>query len=220
LCLWATIAYGQQKDHILNKDTQVTFTKPTQPLLSLLVQFGIQEKFPIGIVLDKEASLCNKERNIKLESATLGQLMSTILSDSAYSWRLQDGVIEIIPKTMSKPATLVLQMTFDRFETIRTTIQGMGVILAGQIFSRVHPGQGYAGNILSSIDAKQMAPFELLNASTEQILNHIISTGSKGVWVLYPPTDGANTREIYAHPHTYGYKDDLNLLNHLTCTTQ
>lgn len=214
------IAYGQTREHEISDKTPVSLVTSGQSLLRSIIQLGAQESVPIGIVFDTEGGLCKQHQNINLPRTTLSQVMNTILSGSNYSWQIKAGVVEIRPQQVPESTRRVLEMTFDRFGTIKTTIQGMGIILSGQIFSRIHPGQGYAGNILSSVDAEEVPPFELLNVSTEEILNHIISTGSKGVWILYPPTDTIDKNDTYGKLRTYGYKDDLSTLRKLPCTSQ
>jgi hypothetical protein len=94
-------------------------------------------------------------------------------------------------------------------------------MLSGYITALLHPGQGHAGDILSSSDSEKTPPFSLHNVSVEQIANFIISLGSKGVWILTPtaPSELAGKVKIAdLHLRTYGYKDDANYLMSNICS--
>jgi len=94
---------------------------------------------------------------------------------------------------------------------MRTTIQGLGVLLANRITVILHPGQGYVGHISSSLEAETIPPFNLRDVTVEEAANFIVSRGAKGVWILYP------TSEAEVSVRTFGYKDDASVLSNTGC---
>jgi hypothetical protein len=215
LCVLTKAAHGDPQSGAPDIKKYISIAKPSQSVLQLLIQLGLQEHTPLGIVLDGTGKLCSLPKGMTIKDVTVEQLLNTLLSGSGYMWLVKDGVIEVAPRQMPNSAQQVLNVTFDHFGSMKTTIQGMGIVLGGQIFSHFHPEQGVAGEILSSIDAETVPDFTLLNVSTEQILNHLVSTGSKGAWILSPPAEGS--KETYDRLNTYGYKDDAWALGRVPC---
>ena len=109
-------------------------------------------------------------------------------------------------------------MRFNTYNGMNTTIQGLGVILSGYIRSRLFPGRGYAGNILSSTDAEKVTAFTLQNASVEEIADYIVSRGTKGIWLLHALSDGEEKRPRDVDLKIYGYKDDGIELESMSCS--
>jgi hypothetical protein len=215
LCVLTKAAYGNPQGGAPDIKKYISIAKPSQSALQLLIQVGLQEHIPLGIVLDGTGKLCTLPKGMTTKDVTVEQLLNTLLSDSSYIWLVKDGVIEVAPKQMPKSAQQVLDIRFDRFSSMKTTIQGMGNVLVDRISSHFHPGQGFAGFIVSSPDAEKVPDFTLSNASTEQILSHLVSLGNKGIWILSPPAEPS--KQTYDQLNTYGYKDDAWALGHVPC---
>ncbi len=105
----------------------------------------------------------------------------------------------------------VLNIKVDDFGGIPTTMQGLGIFLNSWISGRLHPeAKGYGGSIIASLDAEHFPELEVRDASVEQILNKIVSLGSKGMWLFQLNKDFERNRNV--NLHTYSYKDDTNAL--------
>lgn len=222
-CAIGAAAGGAASDHPPSAHTErVSFAVYDQDILHALLRLGSQERIPMGIVLDNENTLCGARKTIEVTNVSLAQVMKTMLVGSYDTWGTNDGVITVKPKQIPDATARVLNMKFDKFgggHTV-TTIQGIGSVLSGWIDSTLHPGQGFAGDILSSPDSERIRPFTLRKASVEKILDYTVSLGSKGVWILHQPTVDSRGRFSDVDLHTYGYKDDSWVLKTLSCSAQ
>ncbi len=181
-----------------------------------LVRFGTENHVPIGIVVGPSTGLCSPLRNIDLANAPAERVLDTLIPGPEYVWSNEGGVFVIKPRTLPENSQFLLQLRFDHFGTLRTTIQGLGIILAARIRGLLHPSEGFAGNILSSPDAEQVNPIKLENATVEEIANHIVLQASKGLWILYRVPK--EPLQIAQHIFTYGYSDDAGILSNLSCS--
>ena len=215
LCLLTQPTYSSSQGEALDTKKHISFAAADQTVLQSLIQVGLNGRIPLGIVLNATGELCTPQKNRTMTNTAFKKVLSALLDDSGYWWFVRDGVIEIEPKEMPEPARQVLNVHFDRFGSIKTTIKGMGIVLSGQIFAHFHPGQGYALDILASPDAEEVPMFSLLNVSAEQALNYVVSTGSNGIWILSPPAEAS--KEDYGRLNTYGYKDDVVALGRVSC---
>ncbi len=184
-------------------------------ILLALSKFGSETRIPIGIVLEtnKPHQLCEENRQVTIRDRPLSEFLDALLARSDYAWSAEDSVIVVHPAHVADQLNRVLSIKFDRFGGggIPTTMQGLGIILNTWVYSQLHPeAKGYGGDILSSLDADQFPHFEVRDASVEQILNKIISLGSKGMWLFQLDKDFEHNRNV--NLHTYSYKDDADTL--------
>ena len=186
-------------------------------ILQGFVDFSLQKRLPIGIVLTDSPSLCQPQRKLTLKDVSAERIVDSMLQDSGYRWSLESGVFVVKPISLSGLPNRVLQLKYSRFESMNTTMQGLGVLLSSYIQSSLEPEKGYAGNILASSESARIKPFVLENSTVEQIANHIVSLDDKGAWILRtaPQKESGNVRvEIY------GYKDDAQILRKLPCSVR
>jgi hypothetical protein len=215
LIMAAALAYSQDSPEGSRK---VSFPLTGQDILRALIRLGSQERIPLGIVLDTSGDLCQEHINLSVANGTVDELLNRILSGSSHTWLIKDGVIGVRPRLVSKTANQVLNVNFDEYNSgIKTTAQGLGIVLAGQILARLGLTQGYAGTITSAIEADEIPPFRLHNVTVEQIANHIVTLQNRGAWILYPPGRTMKEKAEDAHLRIYGYKDDLRALEAESC---
>ncbi len=196
----------------MDLERQTISTSVDTSILRALFKFGSETRVPIGIVLDtvKSEKLCEEHRQFTLQSRPMSEFLNRLLAQSSYVWSFDQGVIHVQPAHLPDRVRQVLEIKFDRFGGIPTTMQGLGIILSGWIYSQLHPDNGFAGDILSSPDAERFPKFELRDASVERILNQIVQLGSKGIWLLRLHPDFERSKEVDLH--TYSYKDDASIL--------
>jgi len=219
LCLSAIASIEAQAASSVDLQKQTISTSVDTSILRALIKFGSETRIPIGIVLDtvKPEKLCEEHRQFTLQSRPMSEFLNRLLAQSSYVWLFDQGVILVRPAHLPDRVSQVLEMKFDRFGGIPTTMQGLGITLSGWIYSRLHPeASGFAGDILSSPDAEQFPKFEVRDASVEQILNQIVLLGSKGIWLLRLSQDFEHNKDIDLH--TYSYKDDAPALQ-ATCSS-
>ncbi|MDQ6734052.1 MAG: hypothetical protein M3Z35_08045 [Nitrospirota bacterium] len=208
--LAATTIQGHDSS-VLDPTKQTVSISVDTPVLVALVKLGTETHTPMGIVLNagKSEKLCEEHRHASVQDRPMSEFLRDILAQSNYAWTLEEGVIVIKPVHLTDQVSRVLNMKFDKFGGMQMTMQARGVILTGWIYSRLHPGAGIAGDILSSPDAEQLS-MDVRNASVEQILNRIVSLGSKGIWFFQLRPDFEHNKDIDVH--TYAYRDDAPVL--------
>ncbi len=197
---------------------QTISTSVDTSIMLALTNFGNERRIPIGIVLEtgNPHQLCEKHRQVTVRDRPISDFIDELLAHSTYAWSVNDGVIVIRPAHVTDQLDRVLSIRFDRFgghdaRGIQTTMQGLGIILNSWVYSGLHPeAKSYGGDILSSLDAEQFPNFEVRDASVEQILNKIVSLGSKGMWLFQLDKDFEHNRNVDLH--TYSYEDDANAL--------
>ena len=219
LCLFAIASIEARDASSLDLQKQKISTSVDTSVLRALIKSGSETRIPMGIVLDtvKPEKLCEEHRQFTLQSRPVSEFLNRLLAQSSYVWFFDQGVILVRPAHLPDRVSQVLEMKFDRFGGIPTTMQGLGTVLSGWIHSELHPeASGFAGDILSSPDAEQFPKLEVRNASVEQILNQIVLLGSKGIWLLRLRPDFERSKEVDLH--TYSYKDDANALQAI-CNT-
>jgi hypothetical protein len=182
-----------------------------------ILRFGTENHVPVGIILNSQVSLCNSSRKVSLKSASIGSVMDTLLVASEYVWSIDDGVLMVRPRNLPESSSYVLNLKFERFTGMKSTIQGLGIILNGYIYGKLRPTEGYAGDILQSPDSEQVGPLDLSNATVTQIANHIVSLDGKGVWVLYPIPENTSQIAAVRRLFIYGYSDDSRTIADLSC---
>ncbi len=209
--LFAFTSIQARNVSVLDPQKQTVSISVDTSVLAALVKLGSYTHAPIGIVLDagKPEKLCEEHRQISVQDRPMSEFLDELLTQSNYVWSLDGGVIVIRPAHLSDQVSRVLNMKFDKFGGMQTTMQGLGIILTGWIYSRLHPGAGSAGDILSSPDAEQFS-MDTRNASVEQILNQIVLLGSKGIWLFWLRQDFEHNKDIDLH--TDSYKDDVGIL--------
>lgn len=143
----------------LDLQKQKISTSVDTSVLRALIKFGSETRIPIGIVLDtvKPEKLCEEHRQFALQSRPVSEFLNRLLAQSSYVWFFDQGVILVRPAHVPDRSAQALEMKFDRFGRIPTTMQGIGIILSGWIYSRLHPeARGFAGDILSSRTVSQV----------------------------------------------------------------
>jgi len=182
-----------------------------------VLKFATENRVPIGIILNSQISLCNSSRNVSLKSVRIGSVLDTLLAGSDYVWSIDNGVFLVKPRNLQESSNYVMDLKFERFTGMKSTIQGLGIILAGYIQGELRPREGYAGDILQSTDSEQVGPLDLTNVTVKQIANNIVSLDGKGVWVLYPIPENTSQIAAVRRLYIYGYSDDSRTIADLSC---
>jgi hypothetical protein len=211
LIMKASLQAGSRSSDLFNVSMQNVNS------LQGILRFGTENHIPVGIILDSQVSLCNSPRNVSLKSASIGSVMDTLLVASEYVWSMDEGILVVRPRNLPESSSYVLNLKFERFTGMKSTIQGLGIILNGYIHGKLRPTEGYAGDILQSPDSEQVGPLDLSNATVTQIANNIVSLDGKGTWVLYPVPENTSQIAAVRRLYVYGYSDDSGTIAGLSC---
>src|SRR6266478_2802491 len=89
-----------------------------------------------------------------------------------------------------------------------STMQELGAYLWQSVYYSFHPTEGTMMEILSGTNSVPIPPFEMHNATVEQILNRIVKEGGGGVWVLPPIPDNYRDKRDLKVADVSSYVDD------------
>lgn len=204
----------------------ISFTAVDQSIVNALIRLGSQEHIPLGIVLQKADSICNQHKTVNAVNTTAFQIINMLLDGTDKTFLPKGKVIEVRPKQISARTAAILKMRYEDYSSMATnmggltTMHGLGVILSGRISMRLHPGRGYGGSIIGSLDAQQLPAFKLKNVSVEDIADYIVSLGGRGVWIFYQPAETQRAPDGEVQLKTYSYIDDRTALLTEPCSTQ
>ena len=137
-------------------------------VLERLIQPAGNQNVPIGMVNRDNEALCETKQSRNYAQARVSLIIDELLSQSGYTWRLKDGVLQMPPERATGHGSPRPPDQTATFGGINTMIQGLGVILAGYVRAAIFPGEGYAGNILAPADAEKIPPFTLRDVTVKQ----------------------------------------------------
>lgn len=215
--LLSGLVRAQGPDEIQKK---VSFRADDQLILNALIQLGSQEHMPLGVVLQKADRICNQRKNVNGVNMTTSQIIKMLLDGTDETYFLKGSIIEVRPKQIFGRTATILNTRYTEYNSsMPTTMQDSGVILSSRLYGRLHPGQGYIGDILASPAAEKLPVFKLENVSVEDIADHIVSLGSKGIWIFYQPAENQQAPDGQVELSTYSYVDDNIALLTQPCST-
>src|SRR4051812_38552879 len=125
LIMMVSIQAGSRSSDLFNDSMQNVNS------LQGILRFGTENHIPVGIILNSQISLCNSPRNVSLKSVSIGTVMDRLLVASEYVWSMDEGVLMVRPRNLPESSSYVLNLKFERFTGMKSTIQGLGIILSG-----------------------------------------------------------------------------------------
>lgn len=152
--------------------------------LETLINVGVQNSIPLGLVLEGEG-LCKSQLNGKPGediADLIGDLGSQIPD---YSAMLENGVLVVAPRKISAETQQSLNVTLPTFGIEEPeTMQKIGISLWFYIRAVLVPGQssGFGGGVQRDDDL--LLPFKLTDVTVEQVLNYLVTKGSGGLWAM------------------------------------
>ena len=178
----------------------VSIAVDTSVLAAALVKLGgSYTRTQSGIVLDagKPDNLCGQNREITVHDRPMSTFLDELLAQSGYIWSLDSGVIVIRPAHLSDQVSRVLNVKFDKvgdaYNHAGVTVSSSqieyscGCIQDHDQRNRRYPF--FTGcRAVSRLDAR--------NASVEQILNQLVTLGSKGIWLFQLSPDFEHNRDL------------------------
>jgi hypothetical protein len=212
LLLVASGLYGQSAAVSDLSQQKITLSVDTS-VLRALVQFGLSTRLPVGVVLgpDTRKALCEKTVRISVVARPASEFLDDVTAGSGYRWSVRDGVFVFRPSSVPRATDDVLKMKIEHFGGDQMGMHVMGVLLGDRIVQTLHPSNGVGGSILSPGDPELLTLRETEKSSVEQILNRIVSLGSRGMWFFQ--TDPHFEQYDNVHAYTLSYKDDAGLLD-------
>ncbi len=219
----ASLCRARAQDKIATEPPLYSLSVQNESVLQTILRLGETSRLPMGIdILDTR--LCEQKISLNLYNVPAADLLNAALKGSEYSWSLKGDVIEVKPHEAQRDTNAkILNLVIDHFTSLTTTTQGVGIQLRAIIGSTMARGTGYAINILAADEAETIPSFTIDQGSVEEILNVLVSKGSKGVWILYGGADEQRGSSVTGKPvnlKVFGYKDDRVWLPHLSCISK
>ncbi len=167
---------------------------------------------PLGIVLGRDRSLCI----VKTETAAYkSDEVDTRAALLTIAQQYQVTVQGSDPLIGSGRLEEALGYNFRMFSRLPGSMRYMGVTITGEMGSYQHPGRGYGGSFLSSGNEEQFVITTMTNVSAEQVANHIVTLGHKGLWLAEETV--SREGEVQARLSIFSYHDDAEMLKGLSC---
>jgi hypothetical protein len=150
---------------------------------------------------------------------TIAGLITAIDSNLPdYQANLQDGVLDIIPKSPSANTAILLDMRLREFRSSPEPHSIVGSNLWMFIRALIAPTEGTVGGGLTSTTVERVPGMDVTNRTVKAILNLIVDKGSGGVWILRSSMI-KNLSTTTPRPYEiYGYVGEEQLVQSISCS--
>jgi hypothetical protein len=155
-------------------------------LTETLLKFSHQQHLPIAIEYVDQASM-DQPIDVSLENKTVRQALDSILHDGhGYSWRLQNGIVEITNSRASKRAADQLNKVIPVFEISQgATVKFASSMLWWNLQIALDPNlqeKGFAGHFPGA--SSPIKPTTLHNRTVREILSYIVLNSQAAGWIV------------------------------------
>jgi hypothetical protein len=185
--------------------------------LQALLRLGQTAQQPVGIIFGDD-SLCRYGVNLSATKDAFPGLIDRMLAQvPGYRWSLRDGVAIAQPNSLPPDAAKLLALTIPRYGAPRSTLVEHAGFLNMDIKAVLQPDEGTLGDILSSPDEAKTGPIELRDLTVEQILNHLVTQGKGGAWLLFPVPRDYRSAADAQFVQLVSYQDTTGRLERASC---
>jgi hypothetical protein len=171
---------------VANPEARITFQCGLATPFDLIRAVGRQARQPIGVVIGQDANtLYRTPRRYDLRNVDGWSALQAAIEGTGYSLRVEKGVWEVIAGDLSPRQSDLLTLRLTDFKTNpNSTMVVMGSQLTIWVGAVTHPEASYMASILGSTNDEQFTMTPIASATTEEIANRIVSSGSRGLWIL------------------------------------
>jgi hypothetical protein len=193
----------------------------TGPAFRDLLTIGVDNHIPIGLVLATapKTSICNVSLELREGDITVAELITAIDSKLPdYRADLQNGVLNIIPTSLSTDTATLLDMRLSEFRSSPEPHSIIGSNLWMFIRAVIAPAEGTVGGGLSSTMVERVPGIDVTNQDVRSILNLIVDKGSGGAWILHSAMI-KNLSSSTPRPYEiYGYIGEEQFVQSVRCS--
>ena len=200
-------------------DTAVAhFETHGETALQSLLRLGIETKVAFGIIRTDDR-LCKNTVDVTISDEPVLNTADRVLKGTeGYRAVVRDGIIIIEPQVVPPNSAQILNLLIDRYiAPPGSTMQELGVYLWRSVYAVFHPAEGTMTEIVSGTNPVYIPPFEMRNATVEQILNRMVKEGGGGVWVLPPIPDDYRGKRDLKVADVSSYTDDVAKIRKISC---
>jgi hypothetical protein len=146
---------------------------------------GEQERVPLGIEYVSREAL-EKPITEGFHNTTVGGILERLLGGGkGYTWRVQDGVLDVSHKSVATGKANLLNHVLPTFVIRRCLVADASNVLCMSLNSQLHPEvTGYAGDYNPGNPQDLIGPLEMQNTPVRQILNRLVSANNRAAWVI------------------------------------
>ena len=186
--LFAPLLYAQDNS---TERPASDFSSSGVGLTETLLKFSHQQNLRIAVEYVDRDSL-DQPIAVNLQRKTVRQGLDAITRNGpGYSWRLQNGIIEIANKHGSKRADKQLNTLIPVFEISATESAKMAsTMLWWNLQMKFDPSvKGFAGSILEGEETSKVKPATLHNRTAREILAYIVLNSRAEGWTVAGPPE-------------------------------
>ena len=184
--LLASCVYGQNS----TLERRVSgFDSKGVGLTATLLKFSHQEHLPIAIEYVDRASM-EQPIDVSLQNKTVRQALDSILHNGhGYSWKLQNGIVEITNSRASKRAADQLNRVISVFKIGEgETVAMTSTMLWWNLQTALDPSiKGFGGDIMGWSSTVKSAT--LHNRTVREILSYIVLNSQAEGWTVAGPPE-------------------------------
>jgi hypothetical protein len=185
--LLAPLLYAQ--DNSLERPASA-FSSSGVGLTETLLKFSHQQNLRIAVEYVDRDSL-DQPIAVNLQNMTVREGLDTILrSGRGYSWRFQNGIVEIMNEHSSKRANKQLNTVIPVFEISAIESAKMAsTILWWNLQMKLNPNvKGFGGDVLEG-ESSKVCPATLHNRTVREILAYIVLNSRAEGWIVAGPPE-------------------------------
>jgi hypothetical protein len=222
LCLFAPVAARTVKQQTAGQP--IPPSTPALVNLSLratpletLGEIGLQTRVPIGIIPGRDpGALCRTKTTFVFLGEDPRSALDAIAQQLHYTLNQEDGVFVLAAPDVTPHQRDILEHRFRVYRTGRKSIvQMISVQLSEELwsaFSKPSP-VGYAGSILSSVEAPKISlPPVLHDVTAQDIAGLVVKAGPRGIYLSrIQPSRMASPDDLTIQISSYGDPNQLKL---------
>ena len=183
-----------------------------------IIDFGIDNKIPLGIVIDRNHRICRYPFDGGRRTLQLSEFVDELNAKlPGYRAVLQDEILNIYPSELAGPTKNLLELKIPEFHSGPDSHRGLGVNLWMFVRAVIAPSEGSAFVGGDSTTRETVSGIQVNGQTVTAILNRIVDKGSGGAWVLHSSEIkdlSPSTQQPY---EVYGYSGEEMLLKQVSC---
>lgn len=168
------------------------FSLHKEPVIDGLLTLAYEYKLPLAIEY-VDADLVRRPFEVSRRNVTVRQaVVALVMSLPQYRVDFSGGLVQVYSPNARRDPSSLLNMSISHFQVDHVDALSASFRLWGEVFARLHPGQGYAGHISGGALAPSgpKVTLDLRNAKVYEILNAIVVQDGGAMWLVQHPPEG------------------------------
>ena len=169
------------------------FTLVERPVIEGLLELAYQYQLPLAVEY-MDWNIVRRPVKMRLRNVTVGTTIEALVGQlSEYRVSFSDVIVDLYSPRARRDPSNVLNITISRFDVTRVDAMQASRRLEEEIFAKLHPGVGFAGDMAYGETFPKKVTLRVDNRKVYEILNAIVAQDGAAMWmVIVPPTGLAN----------------------------